>query len=128
MSSKKSLSKKMFIKEGYTLLLVCEPKDYRSLLKDVPEDFTVTTDVSGPVDLIQVFVKTRSELEEQLPILKNHLKPDGFLWIAYPKGTSKIETDINRDSIWAYAKTLHLKAIHQIAVDDTWSAMRFRPV
>jgi hypothetical protein len=73
-------------------------------------------------------VKTRNELEKQLPSLKNHLTPDGFLWITYPKGTSKIKTDINRDSIWAYAKTLDLKAVHQIAVDDTWSAMRFRHV
>jgi hypothetical protein len=128
MSSKKSLGKKMFIKEGHTILLVCEPEDYRSLLKDLPENVTVTTDASGPVDLIQVFVKNRNELEEQLPSLKNHLKPDGFLWITYPKGTPKTKTDINRDSIWAYAKTLDLKAIHQIAVDDIWSAIRFIPV
>lgn len=126
MPSKKPLPKKMFIREGYTVLLVCEPEDYRFLLKDLPEDVTVTTNASGPVDLIQVFVKTRNELEEQLPRLRNHLKPDGFLWITYPKGTSKIKTDINKDSLWAYVKTLDLKAIHQIAVDDTWSAMRFR--
>ncbi|MFQ5831189.1 MAG: DUF3052 family protein [Candidatus Thorarchaeota archaeon] len=126
MSSTKPLPKKLFIKEGYSLLLVSEPEGYRNLLGDLPNDVTVTSTPSEPVDFIQVFVKTREELEDRLSQLKQHLKQDGSLWITYPKGTSKIKTDINRNSIWAYAKTLGLKAVHQIAVDDTWSAMRFR--
>ncbi len=126
MSSTKPLPKKLFIKEGYSLLLVSEPEGYRNLLGDLPSGVTVTSTPSEPVDFIQVFVKTREELEDQLSQLKQYLKQDGFLWIAYPKGTSKIKTDINRDSIWAYAKTLGLKAVHQISVDNTWSAMRFK--
>ncbi|MHA2426240.1 MAG: hypothetical protein ACXAEF_15735, partial [Candidatus Thorarchaeota archaeon] len=57
---------------------------------------------------------------------KNYMKPDGWLWISYPKGKSKIKTDVNRDSIWEYAKGFGLKAVHQISIDETWSSMRFR--
>ncbi|MFW9980338.1 MAG: hypothetical protein ACFFE3_00300 [Candidatus Thorarchaeota archaeon] len=46
--------------------------------------------------------------------------------MSYLKGTSKMKTDINRDTIWKYAKGLGLKAVHQISIDETWSAMRFR--
>lgn len=126
MSSKKSLPAKLFIKENYSVVLVNPPDDYQTLLSPLPDGVTITTEVNPDADLIQVFIMNREELEQQLESLKNHLKQDGWLWVSYPKGSSKIKTDINRDSIWEYAKGLSLKAVHQISIDETWSSMRFR--
>lgn len=126
MTSKKSLPAKLFIKDNYRVVLVNAPEDYQSLLNPLPDGVSITTTVSSGVDFIQVFLMNREEMEQQLETLKNHLKPDGWLWVSYPKGSSKIKTDINRDSIWEYAKGLGLKAVHQISIDDTWSSMRFR--
>ncbi|HEY5368302.1 MAG TPA: hypothetical protein VIJ75_04855 [Hanamia sp.] len=63
--------------------------------------------------------------------LKNDLKniePDSVLWFAYPKGTSKIKTDINRDTIRETGEGYEITTVTAISIDDTWSALRFRPI
>ena len=70
----------------------------------------------------------RKDLEEQLPRLKPLLAPKGLLWVTYHKGTSKQKSDINRDSIAAYALTIGLQAVAMIAVDEDWSALRLKVV
>lgn len=69
--------------------------------------------------------------EEFLNFLKHDLEniePDSIVWFAYPKGTSKIKTDINRDTIRATAEGFGLKTVTAISIDETWSALRFRPI
>ena len=69
--------------------------------------------------------------KEYLGFLKNNLKniePDSVLWFAYPKGTSKIKTDINRDTIRVTGEEFGITTVTAISIDDTWSALRFRPV
>lgn len=69
--------------------------------------------------------------QEYLDFLNNHLKnieTDSVLWFAYPKGTSKIKTDINRDIINAGGKDFGIRGVSIISIDDTWSALRFRPI
>ncbi|MHA1964661.1 MAG: hypothetical protein ACXACG_06990 [Candidatus Thorarchaeota archaeon] len=126
MSSTKPLPAKLFIKENYRIILVNAPSEYQSRLNPLPEGVVISTNLNEVADFIQCFFMNREELEQQLRTLKDYLKQDGWLWITYPKGSSKIKTDINRDSIWHYAKGLGLKAVHQISIDDTWSAIRFR--
>ncbi|MHA2026139.1 MAG: hypothetical protein ACW98U_09580 [Candidatus Thorarchaeota archaeon] len=126
MSSKKSLPAKLFIKEDYKVIIVNAPEGYQSLLSPLPEGVNISTDTRPEADLIQVFLMNREEMEQQLESLTKNLKPDGWLWVSYPKGSSKVKTDINRDSIWEYGKGLGLKAVHQISIDETWSSMRFR--
>ena len=53
------------------------------------------------------------------------LAAPGVLWILYPKGG---RADINRDSLWPLVAVHGLRPITQIAVDETWSALRFRPL
>ncbi len=69
--------------------------------------------------------------KEFLDFLRNQLKfiePDSVLWFAYPKGTSKIKTDINRDTIRVTAEEFCITTVAAISIDDTWSALRFRPI
>lgn len=68
---------------------------------------------------------------EYLDFLQNQLKniePDSLLWFAYPKGTSKIKTDINRDTIRVTGEAFNITTVTAISIDDTWSALRFRPI
>ena len=125
-SSTKPLPAKLFIKENYHIILVNAPDEYQARLTPLPGGAVVSSNLSDEVDFIQVFFMNREELEKHLSSLMGQLKQDGWLWISYPKGSSKIKTDINRDIIWEYAKGLGLKAVHQISIDETWSAMRFR--
>jgi hypothetical protein len=124
--SAKPLSEELHIKENYTVLLLNEPSEYRSKLGKLPANVIVETAPSGAVDLIQVFVASRQELKDQLPKLKEILKPKGVLWITYPKGSSKKGMDINRDSIRELAKSMGLEAVANFSVDAKWAALRLK--
>jgi len=124
--SNRTVAQKLFIKEGHRVLFVGAPEGYQDLLGPLPSQVTLLKELQAPIDVIQVFVASREELEVQLPTLKQALAPKGMLWVAYHKGSSKVKTDINRDSIAAYARSIGLEAVAIISVDDDWSALRLK--
>jgi len=124
--SGKSIAQKLFIKDNYRILLLNAPEDFISKLGELPQNVTLLTQATEPVDFIQVFVTSKKELETILENVKSMLKPEGLLWVSYPKGTSGIKVDINRDKIWQFAQTVGFKAVSMIAIDETWSAMRLK--
>ena len=124
----KTLAEKMHLRSGERVLLVNAPEAHAATLA-APSDVEVCTTQDGTFDVIDVFVTTREALEAEVPRLKTLLKPDGKLWIAYPKGTSsRLSADINRDDIRRYALTVGLQTVAQVAVDDDWSAIRCKVV
>jgi hypothetical protein len=124
--SDRSIAQKLFIKSGFKFLLVNPPEGYISQMGELPEGTILLSDTSCRVDAIQVFVSNRVELETQLPKLKEVLEPKGMLWVSYRKGTSRMKTDINRDTIYTYALSIGLDGAGLFSIDDTWSAMRFK--
>jgi hypothetical protein len=126
--SDKTVAEKLYIKANYKILLINAPAGYQSVLGELPPGVTILEKPAGLVDMIQMFITSKKELEEQLGGLKQWLKPNSLLWVAYPKGTSKIKVDINRDSINAYAQSIGLQGVAMISIDDTWSALRLKRV
>ena len=124
----KTVAQKLFIRENYEVLLLDGPSGYRKTLGKLPVGVTVSTRATGKFDLIQFFVTSAKELQQRLPKLKSKLQPGGLLWVTYPKGSSKIDSDINRDSIYNFAATVGLQGVAMIAVDDDWSAFRFKKI
>ncbi len=122
----KPIAQKLMIKPGQKVLLVNPPRGYRSLMGALPNGAAFLSPAGKTADAIQVFVDTRAELERQLPKLKKALAPGGMLWVTYHKGTSKVKTDINRDSIVRYARTIGLEGVAMISIDDDWSALRLK--
>ena len=114
------------IKEGRRVLFVSAPKNYVAKLGELPRNVTVLKEPNEPAGIIQVFVANKKEMEEHLPKLKKILNPDGMLWVTYHKGTSKVKTDINRDSIYKYALSIGLQGVAMIAVDEDWAALRLK--
>jgi len=123
-----SLIKKLRIQPGQRLLILNIPEGYISTLGQLPEGVEVIDMPNGVFDFVQVFVKSISELEKQAPVAIKAVKYDGLLWICYPKQSSGIKTDINRDTGWSVVQKAGLRPVTQVAIDDTWSALRFRPV
>jgi hypothetical protein len=120
----KTLAEKMHLRSGERVLLVNAPEGHAAGL-EAPSGVDVSAEAEGTFDVIELFVSTRAALEADTPGLKALLNPDGKLWIAYPKGTSKrLSADINRDDIRAYALSVGLQTVAQVAVDDDWSALR----
>ena len=75
-----------------------------------------------------VFINNNKEF---LNFLKNNLiyiETDSVLWLAYPKGTSKIKTDINRDPIRVTAEEFGITTVSAISINEIWSSLRFRPI
>jgi hypothetical protein len=125
----KPIAQKLQIKANSTISFVKEPEGYLQAIGDLPDGCTILPPGSTEkADFIQVFVANKAELIECLPKLISRLAPKGALWISYYKGTSKIPTDINRDSIWEICKQNGLAAVRQIAIDQDWSALRFKVV
>jgi hypothetical protein len=122
-----SLAKKLGLKPGRRALILNAPDGYRELLDPLPEGVDVTTTPDGTFDFVQVFAKNQADLAEYAPAALAAVKPGGMLWIAFPKKTSKIQTDISRDTGWDVIRQAGWQGIFLIAVDEVWSAMRFRP-
>jgi len=128
MMAEKSNAQKLLIKEGYRVLFLHPPANNSALLGELPADVEVMKGMGTPVDLALAYIVDRKELEKHLAELKAVVKPGGLLWIAYYKGTSKTKTDINRDSINAYAQSFGLQGVAMISMDDDWSALRLKPL
>jgi hypothetical protein len=122
----KTIAQKLALKEDSRVFIVNAPRGYKAKLGALPRNARLVAALTKDVDVIQVFVASRKELEAHLPKLKPFLAPRGILWVTYPKGTAKSKTDINRDSIRAYARALGLEAVAIFAVDDEWSALRLK--
>jgi hypothetical protein len=76
-------------------------------------------------DTAVLFVADQAELRATLAAHAGDLLSPDVLWFAYPKGG---RADINRDSLWPIVAEHGLRPITQVAVDETWSALRFRPL
>ncbi len=123
----KSVAQKLLIKPGYKVLLVNAPKNYQEMLGPLSQGVTLLkTTPKTAAELIQLFVADRRELQAQLGKVKQTLAPNGLLWVTYHKGTSSVKTDINRDTIAAYAQTIGLRPVAMISIDDDWSALRLK--
>lgn len=119
------LAKKLGIKEGYRVLLVNEPAHYISLFEDMPEVNYVLRPKPESVDFIHLFCTSKSNFEKRSLQLKPALKMTGIFWVSWPKGSSKIETDLNRDYIRAYLLNNGLVDVKVCAVDEDWSGLKF---
>jgi hypothetical protein len=79
-------------------------------------------------DVILLFAADRGQLDSLLPRMLGKSPKDAIIWIAYPKLTSKLAGDLNRNVIHALAAKSGLDTVSQIAIDDDWSAMRVKRI
>ena len=118
------LAKKMKLKSGLKAAVINAPENYVDTLK---HDTALSPTLNGKFDWIRIFVRTRTELDDLAPKAAKALRPESILWISFPKGTSKIQTDLTRDKGWESLQKLDLKWINLVSVNDTWSAFALRP-
>ena len=124
--AEKTPAEKMRFKPGMSAALVAAPAGTAGRL-GFPADVVMP---EGPreADFILVFVTTQVEAEAALSDLSAWLAPTTLAWLAYPKGSKAAGHDLSRDTIWAYAQTIGLTVVANIAIDSTWSALRLRPL
>jgi hypothetical protein len=118
------LAKKMKLKPGVRAAVINAPESYLERLK---HDSEPSQKLNGKFDWIQIFAKDKKELAAFAPKAVSALKPDALLWLSFPKGTSKLQTDLTRDKGWGVISDLDLKFIMLVSIDETWSAFALRP-
>lgn len=119
--------KKLRFKPGIRCLMLNAPVSHSGALTALAADPEPQETSGGSYDFVLIFCRNRSELDHWLGTAKHQIRYDGLLWLCYPKGSSGVPTDLNRDILWALLRDQGLEAVSQVAIDDIWSAMRFRP-
>ena len=122
------LARKLGIKEGNRLLLVHAPNHYFELFEDFPENVENTTRsaTDESIDFIHLFCYSIHILEQEVLELIPLLVKNGMLWVSWPKGSSSIKTDLNREGVRDYLlQHTPLVDIKVAAIDADWSALKF---
>ena len=118
------LPRKLGISEGDRVAFSSAPDDFRAALGALPDGVEVRARARGPLDVVVCFVTRRSELERRFESLSRAIRWDGGLWIAWPKRSSGIETDVTEDTVREVALPAGLVDNKVCAIDETWSGLR----
>ncbi|HEV8165424.1 MAG TPA: hypothetical protein VGR74_13415 [Actinomycetota bacterium] len=94
------------------------------LIQPLPEDVRLVDRLEQATTAL-VFADDAGSLRDILAAYQDQLARPGVFWVAYPKGN---RTDLNRDSLWPILGEYGMRPISQVAVDEVWSALRFRPL
>jgi hypothetical protein len=122
--SKTPLAKKLGIEDGHRLLLVGAPDGFVGLLAPLPRDVRIVRRPGRDADVIVAFHTSRAKLEGAFDRLRGAMHDAGGLWIAWPKRSSGVPTDITEDVIREIALAKGLVDNKVCAIDDTWSGLR----
>ncbi|UOE94924.1 DUF3052 domain-containing protein [Alkalihalobacillus sp. LMS39] len=124
------LLKKLQVKsETMSLLVLQAPTEYETTMKEF--DMTVDQERKNETyGFIQVFGISNETIKEAAQQVLPFLQEDGLLWLCYPKKSSKKYKGSNcsRDTVAALLAEEGFEPVRQIAIDEDWSALRFRPV
>src|SRR5687768_10039492 len=118
----RTVADKLLIKPNTTFWV--SHADRAGLIGPLPDGVNTVSDL-GQATTALIFGDDSGSLRELLASYDGKLASPSTLWVAYPKGN---KTDMNRDTLWPLLTQYGFRPIGQVAIDDVWSAMRFRPL
>jgi hypothetical protein len=119
------LLRKMMLKPGHRVILLGPPAEYRSLLTDEKE-LTVTEKGGRGLDAAILFARDAGILRQLAREALSAIRPDGLLWISYPKKSSGLQTDLTMQEGWEPLTEVGYRVVSLVSLDETWSAGRWR--
>jgi hypothetical protein len=122
--SETPLAKKLGIKAGARVTFLNAPDGFRESLDELPANVKIIG-VQKPIDLIVFFPKSVEDLESKFAKLAEKLSPAGMFWIAWPKKSAGVETDLSFDAVQQTGLALGLVDNKVCAISDVHSALRF---
>ncbi|HEX5835057.1 MAG TPA: hypothetical protein VFY34_14450 [Pyrinomonadaceae bacterium] len=123
--SETPLLKKLGIKEQSRLAFVNAPKDFQSYLGPLPAGAAVVKRLAKPLDLVLLFVKSERALARDFAKLSDKLATNGMIWIAWPKKSSGVATDLSFERVQRIGLDAGLVDVKICAIDETWSGLKF---
>ncbi len=122
----RSVAQKLRLAAGQWIAVVGSPGDYAAIIGGLPDGATLTSEPTPATDVIHLFVRDRADLAARWPAVAAAMRPETMLWISYPKRGPGVTTDLTRDVGWAPVRESGYDPVTQVAIDETWSAMRYR--
>lgn len=119
------LAKKLGIKEGSRIALVNAPKDFRSVLGDLPDNVEFVSRPTKSLDIFLFFVMSERVLARDFANLAEKLVTNGMIWIAWPKKSSGVTTDLTEQRVQRIGLDAGLVDVKICAIDETWSGLKF---
>ena len=123
--SETPLARKLGIKENQRIALVNAPKNFQEELGSLPAGAVVVAGLQSSLDLILFFAGSQSELLKNFARLAARLVPNGMLWVAWPKKSSGIKTELSFEVVQRVGLEEGLVDTKVCAVNDVWSGLRF---
>ena len=129
-----SMAKKLRLAAGQRVVVLNAPKGFTALLSPGPADIATRLAPAQAYDVVQLFVNSADELRRLGPDAIRAVKPDGLLWITYPKGgQTRAATDLpatpswtKRDVLGEITSVTGYKPVAFVAIDDNFTALRFK--
>ncbi|HJT25276.1 MAG TPA: hypothetical protein VJ873_11920 [bacterium] len=119
--------KKLLFKGQSPVLFLGAPPEFKKTAKAFGG--TIHTNAKGQYDFVLAFAYSLADAKKIAKIVSKALGEKGIFWMAYPKGTSKkYKADINRDTGHALMEKLGFLGVSLVAIDEDWSAMRYKKV
>jgi len=119
------LAKKLGIKEGSRIGLVNAPENLERELGKLPEGAAFVRRLTNSLDIILLFVLSERALARDFARLAEKLKTNGMIWIAWPKKSSGVTTDLAFENVQRIGLDAGLVDVKICAIDDTWSGLKF---
>ena len=118
------LIKKLGIKPGFTIAFVNAPTGFAQQL-GLPSNVVINPRSPTLLDFSILFVKSEKQLQKSFSICAARLKPEGMLWVSWPKKSSGVVSDLADTTVRAIGLAAGLVDTKVCAVDDTWSGLKF---
>ena len=125
------LFKKLNLKSQTSILCLYPPESFEDELDKLPSEIRIIRQISRvkQIEFAMVFVTSQTTIDTVVPKLARKFADDVVLWMCYPKKSSKRYTcDFNRDSGWDVLGQHDMEGVRIVAIDEDWSALRFRQV
>ena len=120
-----ALPRKLGIVAGSRVAVVSCPEGFCERLAPLPDAIVLRTEARGRLDVILFFVTRQAELARRFPAFTRSLEPAGGLWIAWPKKTSGVASDLSFAVVQGIGLDCGLVDNKVAAIDETWSGLRF---
>jgi hypothetical protein len=116
---------KLGIQPGFRIFVAGAPAGYETIVGELPAQTNVVGRLNGALDLIHIFASDRKALADKLAVYRDAIKPDGMIWISWPKKASGVPTDYADNVVRDVALPLGLVDVKVCAIDTTWSGLKF---
>ena len=119
------LPKKLGLKENQRVAFINAPADFQKTLGEIPANAEIVKRLTSPLDLVMLFAEKEKQLKKQFSGIGAKLAANGMIWVAWPKKSSGVATDLDFNRVQRIGLDCGLVDVKICAIDDTWSGLKF---